>query len=159
MKKILIAAAAAFTFAAPLAAGEAAAHDRDRGRHWGAEHRGHDGYRDDRRAYRQGYRDGYRHDRWDDRRYNGYHYGGRWHYGPPPAHYYGHRDYRPGYAHWRRGHHLPPYYRERYVVVNQYRPYGLYAPPRGYHWVQDDRGDYLLVGIATGLILGVVLGQ
>ena len=35
----------------------------------------------------------------------------------------------------------------------------LRRPPRGYHYVRDDRGDYLLVGIATGVILGVILAN
>lgn len=57
---------------------------------------------------------------------------------------------------WRRGDRLPSYYRSHYREVN-YRDHGWRAPPRGYHYVRDDRGDALLVGIATGAILGVIL--
>ncbi|HEU4961894.1 MAG TPA: RcnB family protein, partial [Sphingomonas sp.] len=43
-----------------------------------------------------------------------------------------------------------------YRVVN-YRDYGrLYAPPRGYHWVQSGN-DAVLVAITSGLI-GAVIG-
>ena len=43
--------------------------------------------------------------------------------------------------------------------MRDYDRYGLRRPPRGYHYVRDDRGDYLLVGIATGVILGVILAN
>jgi Ni/Co efflux regulator RcnB len=99
-----------------------------------------------------------REDRWDRRRHNGYWYNGRFYWGAPRAEYYRHHSYRPGYRAWRRGDRIPHYYRDRYIVVHDYRRHRLYAPPRGYHWVRDDRGDYLLVGIATGVILGLILG-
>jgi Ni/Co efflux regulator RcnB len=41
-------------------------------------------------------------------------------------------------------------------VVNDYYGYGLRQPPRGYHWRRDDRGDFLLVAIATGIIAEVL---
>jgi hypothetical protein len=44
-----------------------------------------------------------------------------------------------GFAPCRRGHHLS-------------------APPRGYHWVQMG-GDYVLVAIATGVILQLLLNH
>lgn len=166
MKRFAMAALAAVTFAAPLAVStEAAAHDRGRGhrdrdhndrrdRDW--DRRDRDDYRDDRRHYREGYREG-RNDqrRWDRSRYNGYSYRGQWYYGPPPGHY---RDVDYGYRAWRRGDRLPDYYRSSYRSVD-YRHYRLRAPPRGYHYVRDDRGDYLLVGIATGVILGIIASQ
>ncbi|HRO03892.1 MAG TPA: RcnB family protein [Terricaulis sp.] len=170
-KHLAIAALAAATFAAPLAlAPEAAAQHRgDRHDRYDRDDRRGDRYdrrenrreaRDDRRNYNRGYRDGRRDDRradrWDNRRYNGYHYQGRWYYGPPPRHY---RDVRYDYRQWRRGDRLPGYYRDHYRVVD-YRHYRhLRAPPRGYHYVRDDRGDYLLVGIATGVILGIIASQ
>jgi Ni/Co efflux regulator RcnB len=43
--------------------------------------------------------------------------------------------------------------------VRDWDRYGLRRPPRGSHWVRDDRGGYLLVGITTGLILGLILGN
>lgn len=157
------AALAALTFAAPLAVStEAAAHrgrgndhdgwDRDgdgRDRDWRRDHR-RDDWRRDRREHR-------RHERWDRRRYNGYWHDGRWFYGPPPS-YYDYRDVRYDYRAWRRGERLPAYYRDYYEPID-YRYYRLRPPPRGYHYVRDDRGDYLLVGIATGVILGVILAN
>jgi len=156
---------AAVTFAAPMAmpTQAAAQHRGDRDwrdrddRHRDRDYR-HD-RRDDRRDWRRDRRDDrrdYRRARWDDRRYNGYNYNGRWYYGPPPAHY---RDVDYGYRHWRRGERLPRYYRDRYVVVRDYDRYGYRHPPRGYHYVRDDRGDLLLVGIATGVILGIIASQ
>lgn len=160
MKRFAIAALAAATFAAPLVVStDADARDRDRGRRdrdWrDGDRRHHDrDWRDDRR-HRDGYRDGRRAQRdWDRRRHNGYTYRGRWYYGPPPAHY---RDVDYGWRAWRRGDRLPRYYHDHYVVVRDYHHYHLRPPPRGYHYVRDDRGDFLLVGIATGVILGVIL--
>lgn len=171
MKRLLIAAAAAMSFAAPLAlVGTAHADPRGHHRDYRDDRRDdrrdyrherrddrrdyrHD-RRDDRRDYRQGYRDG----RWDGRRHNGYYLGNRWNYGPPPQAYYGRRDMRVDYRQWRRGDRLPAYYRQHYAPVD-YRYHRLSAPPRGHHWVRDDRGEYLLVGIATGVILGLALGN
>ena len=168
MKRFALVALAA-TFVAPLALPtEAAAQHRDRGeRHRDRDDRRDDrrDYRDDRRDDRRDYRDDRRDDRrdrrdarrWDDRRYNGYSYNGRWYYGPPPA---AHRDYADyNYRGWRRGERLPRYYRDRYVVVRDYERYGHRRPPRGYHYVRDDRGELLLVGIATGVILGIIASQ
>jgi Ni/Co efflux regulator RcnB len=162
-KRLATAALAALTFAAPLAVTtEAAAQHRGRGNDhdgWDRDRDGRD--RDDRRGERRrGDRDRYdrrddRRDRWDTRRYNGYNYRGQWHYGPPPVHY---RDVDYGYRNWRRGERLPAYYRDYYRPVD-YRYYRLRPPPRGYHYVRDDRGDYLLVGIATGVILGIIASQ
>ena len=167
MKRLAVAALAALTFAAPVALPtEAAAQrydrdrDRDRDRDWDRDRdrdRDRRDWRDDRRerrAYREGRRD---QRRWDRRRYNGYNYRGRWYYGPPPARWADHADY--GYRNWRRGDRLPAYYRDSYYVVRDYDRYRLRPPPRGYHYVRDDRGDYLLVGIATGVILGVILAN
>jgi Ni/Co efflux regulator RcnB len=163
MKRLAIAAMAA-VMAVPVGLPTPAAaqrYDRDRDRHWDRDdddddrdrrrHRRHRGDRDwrddDRREHR----------RWDRRRFNGYNYRGRWHYGPPPARWAPYADY--GYRNWRRGDRLPAYYRDSYYVVRDYDRYGLRRPPRGYHYVRDDRGDYLLVGIATGVILGVILAN
>ena len=59
---------------------------------------------------------------------------------------------------FRRGGRLPPQYRGRQYVVNDWRGHRLSAPPRGYHWVQNG-GDYLLVAIATGVILQLLLNN
>ncbi len=57
-----------------------------------------------------------------------------------------------------RGDRLPPQYRHRQYVVEDWRGHQLSAPPRGYHWVQSG-ADYLLVGIATGMILQIFLSR
>jgi Ni/Co efflux regulator RcnB len=41
-------------------------------------------------------------------------------------------------------------------VVRDYGHYHLRHPPRGYHWVRSNN-DYLLVAIATGIILDMAL--
>jgi Ni/Co efflux regulator RcnB len=101
----------------------------------------------------QGRHDNGLHRGWDRRRFNGYVYRGVWYYGPPPPAL---ADVVLGYRVWRRGERLPAYYLSSFPVVD-YRLYHLAPPPRGYHYVRDDRGDYLLIGIATGVVLGVVL--
>ena len=55
--------------------------------------------------------------------------------------------------HWERGHR----YTGRVVVIEDYPRYRLRTPPRGSHWVRDDNNDYVLVAIATGIILDYVL--
>ena len=164
MRRLLTSMLAAATFAAPLALPSQAVaqyrdysrdrdydRDYDRDRDWDRD-RDRDGDRDWRRHRRhdRGYHRG-----WNRARYNGYWYSGRWYYGPPPAYY---DDVRFGWRMWRRGERLPAYYREYYEPVD-YRYYDLRRPPRGYHYVRDDRGDLLLVGIATGVILGVILAN
>ncbi|MEW5836310.1 MAG: RcnB family protein [Pseudomonadota bacterium] len=63
------------------------------------------------------------------------------------------RDWVPPGHRWERGHRYDgPVY-----VVHDYREYRLRPPPRGYHWVRSDDGQYLLIGIATGIILDQVL--
>lgn len=57
-----------------------------------------------------------------------------------------------------RGQRLPVEYRHRNYVVDDWRGHHLSAPPRGYHWVQTG-GDYVLVAIATGIILQLLLSQ
>lgn len=57
-----------------------------------------------------------------------------------------------------RGGRLPPEYRSRQYVVDDWRGHRLDAPPRGYHWVQTG-GDYVLVAIATGVIASILLNH
>ena len=57
-----------------------------------------------------------------------------------------------------RGDRFPVYNRSYTYVVNDWRGHHLSAPPRGHHWVQSG-ADYVLVAIATGVILQVVLAQ
>lgn len=72
----------------------------------------------------------------------------------------GRRDERgagPNHA-FHRGERLPAQYRNRQYVVDDWRNHSLTAPPRGYHWVQTG-GDYVLVAIATGIILQLLLNN
>ncbi|MBC7381198.1 MAG: RcnB family protein, partial [Burkholderiaceae bacterium] len=57
-----------------------------------------------------------------------------------------------------KGDRLPVYYRSNQYVVNDWRGHRLSAPPRGYQWVQTG-GDYVLVAIATGLILTLIINN
>jgi len=59
---------------------------------------------------------------------------------------------------FHRGERLPLEYRHRNYVVDDWRGHNLSAPPRGYHWVQTG-GDYVLVAIATGIILQLLLNN
>ncbi|TCV92164.1 Ni/Co efflux regulator RcnB [Luteibacter rhizovicinus] len=112
-------------------------HGRDHDRH-GYDRR--DDRRDDRRHDRRYDDRGWRHDGYAHRPPPGYYYNR-----PPPPRYYGH------YGHWERGHR---YDGPRYIVYD-YRGYRLRPPPRGYHWVRSDNNDFLLVAIATGVILDI----
>jgi Ni/Co efflux regulator RcnB len=58
---------------------------------------------------------------------------------------------------YRQGDRLPSQYRSHQYVVEDWRGHHLIAPPRGYHWVQTG-ADYVLVAIATGIILQLMLG-
>ncbi|MBB3441568.1 RcnB family protein [Sinorhizobium sp. B11] len=60
---------------------------------------------------------------------------------------------RPHY--WARGYRMSAAERGRYGEVRDYRRYRLAPPPRGYHWVRADN-DYLLVGIASGVISSII---
>jgi Ni/Co efflux regulator RcnB len=115
--------------------GFALADQGDHGRH------GHGHDRHDRGEYRHGRGHDDRRWRGDDHRRYGYHHGHR----DDGPRYYGRR-------HWERGHR---YYGPTYFVRN-YGYYRLRPPPYGYHWVRADN-DYLLVAIATGIILDVAL--
>ena len=180
MKRIALASLAALVFAAPLAATSASAQSYHNGDRDGGDRRG--SWNDDRsdrdddngrdsNGRGGNYRDGDRRGDWDDNRrrrgnsnrwdrsqYNGYSYNGRWNYGPPPGAYENDRGYQLGYREWRRGDRLPYYYRSSYRRVD-YRREHLRPPPRGYDYVQGDRGEYLLVGVLTGVILGVILNE
>ena len=125
----------------------------DRGRHgWEDRGRGPDrGWRDDRRDerryYSTGYREGYRDGRRND----------RGHYAPPPPPP-PRVVYRSGPPYgWARGHDYRRGYRGPVYVVNDYSRYDLRRPPRGYHWIRDDRGNLLMVAIATGIIADLIL--
>lgn len=55
---------------------------------------------------------------------------------------------------WSRGHRLSQAERRRFAAVNDYRRYKLRAPPRGQQWVRVDK-DFLLISVATGVIVGL----
>ena len=59
---------------------------------------------------------------------------------------------------WRRGERLPYGYQNQYRNVDWRREH-YREPPRGYHYVRDNRGETLLVAIATGAILGIILSN
>ncbi|RFP13749.1 MULTISPECIES: RcnB family protein [unclassified Duganella] len=117
----------------------ASAQDRhDNGRRGGP---GHSQYED---------RDDHRYDRSDERRNDRSDY----HHDDDRDH-----DRGAGPRHdLRKGGRLPPEYRGRQYVVDDWRGHRLSAPPRGYHWVQTG-GDYVLVAIATGVILNLLLSN
>lgn len=76
----------------------------------------------------------------------------RWHAGPPPRVYHA----PPRVVRWERGGRLPARYRHDRYVVRDWHSHRFQRPPRGYHWVNVG-SDYLLVGIATGVILQAIL--
>ena len=143
----------AFAVTAPVLARD---HDRGRDRDRSSHHDRRDwredrrddrrDYRDQRQAYRHGYHDGRRYDdrRYDDRRY----------YAPPRVVY---RPAPPSYHRWAKGQRYRDYYRGPVYVVNDYNRDHVRHPPRGYHWVRDDRGNLLMVAIATGIIADLLL--
>jgi Ni/Co efflux regulator RcnB len=94
----------------------------------------------------------------DDRRHNGFWYGGRFYRGEPTRAQRNARDFRYGYRDWRRGERLSPYERAHYARIANYRAYRL-PPPRGYEWRRTDRGDFILAAIATGIITSVILAS
>jgi len=98
--------------------------------------------RPDRREAQRDYRDA-RQDQWErraERRYSA----GR--YNPP-------RGWQA--RHWRRGETLPPAYRGRGYVVNDWQRYRLAPPPRGYQYTRVGN-DVILTAIATGVIASIV---
>ena len=115
----------------------------------GYDNRGYDSRRYDNRGYdNRGY---------DNRHYDNASYDYR-HYGYREGGYRGQgRGVGPSHS-WYRGDRMPYEYRTRHYVVDDWRGHHLYAPPRGYQWVQSG-GDYLLVAVATGIIASILLSQ
>jgi Ni/Co efflux regulator RcnB len=73
----------------------------------------------------------------------------------PPPHAAAHGVQRGDAYRFHRGERLPPAYRHHSYVVDNWRAHRLHAPPRGHHWVGIG-ADYLLVAIATGIIVDVL---
>ena len=57
---------------------------------------------------------------------------------------------------YKRGGRVPATYRSGHYVVSDWRSAHLRQPPRGYHWVRSDNGDYLMVAVATGIIAQIL---
>jgi len=79
---------------------------------------------------------------------------------PPPghgySHYHGMYDQGRHEGWYKRGGYLPPAYRGRQYVVSDWHRDHLRPPPRGYHWVRSDNGDFLLVAVTTGVIASII---
>ena len=175
MKKLTLAAATALALGLPMTAG--AAHAQSRGYHppaqtqrhvqpqrWNAnQHNGfyinnrwYDGRPSNAQMRDRSFRPGYQAPRWNARQHNGYSYQGRWYYGEPSRQVMNHRSFEPGYRNWRRGDRISASQRANYRRVD-YRSERLRAPPRGYEYVRTDRGETLLVAVATGVILSAII--
>lgn len=135
-------------------------HDRHDRREWRDDRRDdRRDHRDARREARRDWRDDrrdHRRDWRDDHRRHGY-----YRPAPPPRVVYG-PAYRPGYVAgpgygWKVGHRYRDYYRGPVYVVNDYNHYHVRRPPRGHQWIRDDRGNLLLVAIATGILADYVI--
>jgi Ni/Co efflux regulator RcnB len=148
----------------------AMARDGDGRRSFDRGHAHHGGYSD--RGHRgDGYRGhpGSRHDFRRGRGYSGDHrYGhGRRSYGErrffdgrsyDQHRFHGERRFRDNRFYqrsWRRGDRLPSVFLSTRFVVNDFRSFNLYHPPRGYRWVRVER-DAFLAGVTTGVVLAVV---
>ncbi|MDG9853075.1 RcnB family protein [Pseudomonas nitroreducens] len=77
--------------------------------------------------------------------------------------YYRNPDYRPQagmpvpHRDWRRGVIVEPNYRGDRYWVTDWQARHLYAPPRDHRWLYVN-GDYILVTIASGLIVNILAG-
>jgi len=57
---------------------------------------------------------------------------------------------------WNRGERIPPEYRDRQYIIDDWREHRLSPPPRGYHWIGVDGGYYLVR--PDGLVFNVTIG-
>ncbi len=178
MKRLLLAAVALATVAAPLAASAQPYGEVRRDRQERQEDRRdfnqdarratRDGYVDrgearelnrDRRELRQDNRD-LRYDRnraetWRDRaEFRGFN-GRRQGFWYAPG--YGYRRYDPSWRAYGRGDRVPVAYRGYYVQDPYF--YGLRGAPRGYRWTYGPDGRFLLTALASGIIADVVVGN
>jgi len=175
MKKFTLAAATALALGLPMTAGAAYAQSRGYNppaqtqRHvdrWDArQHNGfylngrwNDGRPNAAQMRQRTFQPGYQAPRWNARQHNGYTLNGRWYYGEPNRQVLNQRGYEPGYRNWRRGDRLSQHHRQNYRRID-YRSARLAPPPRGYEYVRSDRGETLLIAIATGVILSAILSN
>jgi Ni/Co efflux regulator RcnB len=70
-----------------------------------------------------------------------------------------HDDRGNGQHNWRKGQRLPREYWGRDREVSDWHARHLRQPPRGYHWVRDDSGNYILAALAGGLIASIIAGN
>lgn len=107
---------------------------------------------------RRNWRDQRRYAQWDQQLHNGYYRSnGQWRYGQPSNWQTQQRGFALGYRPWTQGQSLGAW-NSRFVAID-HRSRNLRAPPRGYRWVEDDRGDYLLAAIVGGLIAQVIINS
>ena len=146
---IFAAIAATFTSGAALAQSYDRDNRNDRDGRYEQNDRNDNRYRGER--YDSNQRAQYGHDGRYDRNDRNDRYDGR--RGVQRRHYTTGSNYRV-----YRGGYLAHEYRGSRYVVSDWRQRRLYAPPRGYHWVQAGN-DYALVALATGLIAQVLLNN
>ncbi|BBD79871.1 probable transmembrane protein [Aerosticca soli] len=73
--------------------------------------------------------------------------------GPPPP---GMHDRGRHEGWYKRGGHVPREYLDRRYIVVDWRHAHLREPPHGCAWIRSDNGDYLLVALATGVIIDIL---
>ena len=57
---------------------------------------------------------------------------------------------------WRQGGYVPVAYRTRTYYVTDWQTRRLHAPRPGYVWVRNDRQQYALMGMRTGIIYEII---
>jgi len=145
-------------------------------RHWAHADHNYNAHRDrnyrrtDNRSVHRRYNDGYRRHSYNRHRVNRPYWSYSHNSYPRNRRYYGsrhHGHHHSGYDHLYcpdhsgSRYHIGGYYNRSgsSVVISNYDRYGLNRPPRGHHWVRDhDRGDAILASVATGAIIGLVVG-
>lgn len=74
---------------------------------------------------------------------------------PAPQRHHAQRP-APSRHHWAKGHRVPDWQRRQHV--RDYHRHGLRKPSKGQQWVRVDN-DYLLISLATGVILGMAAAR
>ena len=158
-RKAMTAGAATLALCMAMASGGAFAQGRGDDRGPGGPGGPRYDQRDDRRGdWRQDRRDDRHDNRRDDRRDDrrDHRYDAR--QDDRPGSHFDRNGYYPRPADWRRGGRLPPEYRNRQYVVDDYCAYQLQPPPRGYQWIGVG-GEFALAAIATGLIAQIIVNR
>jgi len=109
-------------------------------------------YRDQQQQRRDQGQDRGNHDQHQDQDNQGQNRGNRGH----ARNYRGMYDRGRHEGWYKRGGHMPSEYRGGSYVVTDWRSRHLREPPRGYHYVRSDNGDFLLVAITTGIIASIL---